>query len=120
MVVTFSKFPVFPTSSLTKHNLQQAYFRSCRKGGHDLVETRESVSLLVALMTNISDQYPLSTASLISGPLASTSAYLTKVSTCPPDGNPPAQHLICLYMPDIYDKQAVTDVRLNAGLYVSL
>ncbi|KDQ55089.1 hypothetical protein JAAARDRAFT_37612 [Jaapia argillacea MUCL 33604] len=49
-------------------------------------------------------------ASLISGPLASTSAFSAKVSTSPEAETPNYQHIICLYMPDVYDKPAVTEV----------
>ncbi|KAJ8581129.1 hypothetical protein M405DRAFT_752280 [Rhizopogon salebrosus TDB-379] len=48
--------------------------------------------------------------SLVSGPLASTSAFLTKVATSPANEAPNYQHVICLYVPDVYDKDAVTDV----------
>ncbi|KAJ7106049.1 hypothetical protein C8R43DRAFT_1045968 [Mycena crocata] len=48
--------------------------------------------------------------SLVSGPLAETSAYLAKVATSPADGSSSSQHLICIYMPDVYDKPAVTEV----------
>lgn len=48
--------------------------------------------------------------SLVSGPLASTCAYLTKVASSPADETPHHQHVICLYIPDVYDKDAVTDV----------
>lgn len=48
--------------------------------------------------------------SLVSGPLASTCAYLTKVATSPANGTPHHQHVICIYIPDVYDKDAVTDV----------
>lgn len=48
--------------------------------------------------------------SLISGPLASTCAYLTKVATSPANETPHHQHVICLYIPDVYDKESVTDV----------
>ncbi|KAG1818345.1 hypothetical protein EV424DRAFT_1472765 [Suillus variegatus] len=48
--------------------------------------------------------------SLVSGALASTCAFLTKVSTSPANETPHYQHVICLYIPDVYDKEAVTDV----------
>ncbi|KAG1854147.1 hypothetical protein DFJ58DRAFT_788361 [Suillus subalutaceus] len=48
--------------------------------------------------------------SLVSGALASTCAYLTKVATSPSNETPHYQHVICLYIPDVYDKDAVTDV----------
>ncbi|TFK74008.1 hypothetical protein BDN72DRAFT_833995 [Pluteus cervinus] len=49
-------------------------------------------------------------ASLVSGPLASTSAFLTKVSTSPKNDSPNYQHVICVYIPDVYDQQDVTEV----------
>jgi hypothetical protein len=48
--------------------------------------------------------------SLVSGALASTCAFLTKVATTPANETPHHQHVICLYIPDVYDKDAVTDV----------
>ena len=53
-------------------------------------------------------------ASLASGPLHSTSAFLAKVATSSESETPNAQHLICVYLPDVYDKAAVTEV--NAGV----
>ncbi|KAJ6593518.1 hypothetical protein B0H19DRAFT_1090737 [Mycena capillaripes] len=47
--------------------------------------------------------------SLVSGPLAATCAFSAKVATSSADGNT-SQHLICIYMPDVYDKDAVTEV----------
>ncbi|KAJ7668621.1 hypothetical protein DFH06DRAFT_1182083 [Mycena polygramma] len=47
--------------------------------------------------------------SIVSGPLAATCAFAVKVATSPADGNA-SQHLICVYMPDVYDKDAVTEV----------
>ncbi|KDR75704.1 hypothetical protein GALMADRAFT_248343 [Galerina marginata CBS 339.88] len=49
-------------------------------------------------------------SSLVSGPLHDTSAYLAKVSTSSQDENPNAQHLICIYLPDVYDKAKVAEV----------
>ncbi|KAG5722215.1 UPF0696 like protein [Termitomyces sp. T112] len=49
--------------------------------------------------------------SLVSGPLASTFAYLAKVATSPESRESPNyQHLICVYIPDVYDKVRVTEV----------
>ncbi|KAJ3800097.1 translation initiation factor eIF 4e-like domain-containing protein [Lentinula aff. detonsa] len=48
--------------------------------------------------------------SLISGPLASTDAFCAKVATTPRDANPNHQHVLCLYLPDVYDKNAVLKV----------
>ncbi|KAI0317139.1 translation initiation factor eIF 4e-like domain-containing protein [Amylostereum chailletii] len=48
--------------------------------------------------------------SVASGPLASTSAYLAKVATFPRHETPNYQHVLCIYMPDVYDKAAVTEV----------
>ncbi|KAG0702899.1 hypothetical protein DFH29DRAFT_804291 [Suillus ampliporus] len=48
--------------------------------------------------------------SLASGALVSTCAFLTKVATSPTNETPNYQHVICLYIPDVYDKSAVTDV----------
>lgn len=48
--------------------------------------------------------------SLVSGALASTCAFLTKVATSPANETPHHEHVICLYIPDVYNKDAVTDV----------
>ncbi|PCH35631.1 hypothetical protein WOLCODRAFT_80886 [Wolfiporia cocos MD-104 SS10] len=48
--------------------------------------------------------------SLISGPLSSTSAHLAKVATCPQNETPNYSHVLCLYIPDVYNQQDVTEV----------
>ncbi|KAJ7496952.1 hypothetical protein FB451DRAFT_1348032 [Mycena latifolia] len=48
--------------------------------------------------------------SLVSRPLAATPAFLAKVATACADGSPTSGHLVCLYMPDVYDKPAVIEV----------
>ncbi|KAJ8696909.1 hypothetical protein PTI98_006732 [Pleurotus ostreatus] len=61
--------------------------------------------------------------SLVSGPLAETSAFQAKVATSPQEENPNYQHVICVYMPDVYDKDAATKVMRvllrNHGLNLS-
>ncbi|KAH6913944.1 hypothetical protein BKA70DRAFT_1259935 [Coprinopsis sp. MPI-PUGE-AT-0042] len=49
-------------------------------------------------------------ASLVSGSLASTSAHLAKVATSPQTESPNHQHIICIYIPDVYDKPKVLEV----------
>ncbi|KAH8087844.1 translation initiation factor eIF 4e-like domain-containing protein [Cristinia sonorae] len=49
-------------------------------------------------------------ASLIEGPLSHTCADVAKVATCPKNETPNYQHVLCLYMPNVYDKDAVTEV----------
>lgn len=48
--------------------------------------------------------------SLIEGPLADTVAQVTKVSTSPSGDVPNYQHVICLYIPDVYNKEEVLEV----------
>ncbi|KZT72326.1 hypothetical protein DAEQUDRAFT_809208 [Daedalea quercina L-15889] len=48
--------------------------------------------------------------SLISGPLASTSARLAKVATCPKHEVSNYSHVLCLYVPNVYDKEDVTKI----------
>lgn len=48
--------------------------------------------------------------SLVDGPLSTTMAFCTKVATCPPDEKPNYQHVLCIYMPNVYDKDAVIEV----------
>lgn len=48
--------------------------------------------------------------SLVDGPLSSTPAFCSKVSTSSADENSNQSHVICLYMPDIFNKTAVTEV----------
>ena len=49
-------------------------------------------------------------ASLIEGPLSQTNAYLAKVATSPQNALEHYQHILCLYLPDVYDKDNVTAV----------
>lgn len=49
-------------------------------------------------------------ASLISGPLADTCAFTAKVSTSPQNEISNYNHVMCVYMPDVYDKDSVTEV----------
>ncbi|KIM63887.1 hypothetical protein SCLCIDRAFT_87798, partial [Scleroderma citrinum Foug A] len=48
--------------------------------------------------------------SLISGPLAATVAISAKVATSPGHETQGYQHVICVYIPDVYDKDSVTEV----------
>ncbi|KAH9856015.1 hypothetical protein C2E23DRAFT_751103 [Lenzites betulinus] len=48
--------------------------------------------------------------SLVSGPLASTSAYSAKVATSPQSDTPNYSHLVSVYVPDVYDQPSVTEV----------
>ncbi|KAI0079298.1 hypothetical protein K474DRAFT_1592248 [Panus rudis PR-1116 ss-1] len=61
--------------------------------------------------------------SLVEGPLASTKAYLAKVATSPKNDTPNYQHVICIYLPDVYDKDSVLEVMKvllrNHGLNLS-
>ena len=59
------------------------------------------------------DLSPRPLASLVSGPLHETPAYLAKVSTSTEEEKANAQHLICVYLPDVYDKAAVTEVSFS-------
>lgn len=52
------------------------------------------------------------TASLVEGPLASTCATLAKVSTSPKDESQNYQHVMCLYVPDVYDKDKIIEVKV--------
>ena len=55
--------------------------------------------------------------SLVSGPLVQTSAFLSKVSTTPKSTGQNYQHVICVYLPNVFDKGEVTKVpyaRLHA------
>ncbi|EFI28138.1 hypothetical protein CC1G_14165 [Coprinopsis cinerea okayama7 len=61
--------------------------------------------------------------SLISGPLSSTCAYSAKVATSPETESQHYQHIICVYIPDVYDKPKVLEVMKvllrNHGLNLS-
>lgn len=48
--------------------------------------------------------------SLASGPLASTVASSAKVATSPGHETPGYQHVICIYVPDVYDRDSVVEV----------
>ncbi|QRV98175.1 hypothetical protein RhiJN_26194 [Ceratobasidium sp. AG-Ba] len=47
---------------------------------------------------------------LVEGPLSETSAFCAKVATTPSSAEPNYRHVVCLYLPDLYDKDAVTKV----------
>jgi hypothetical protein len=49
------------------------------------------------------------TDSIVDGPLSKTSAYLAKISTSPMAETPNYQHVMCLYMPDVYDETSVKE-----------
>ncbi|KAF8891772.1 translation initiation factor eIF 4e-like domain-containing protein [Infundibulicybe gibba] len=70
----------------------------------------KSIRLIFASSDKVDQIWSSLATSLVSGPLASTSAYLAKVSTSPENETPNNQHLICVYMPDAYDKDKVTQV----------
>ena len=59
----------------------------------------------------VSNLFP--TGSLASGPLSSTSAFCAKVATSPENAAPGYQHVICVYIPDVYDKEDVTMACVN-------
>lgn len=48
--------------------------------------------------------------SLVSGPLSSTAASTAKVATSPQHETPGYQHVICVYIPDVYDRDSVVEV----------
>ncbi|KAG8739915.1 hypothetical protein FRC12_016163 [Ceratobasidium sp. 428] len=47
---------------------------------------------------------------LVTGALSKTSAFCAKVATTPSTPEPNHRYLICLYLPDMYDKDAATEV----------
>ncbi|KAF5354856.1 hypothetical protein D9756_005447 [Leucocoprinus leucothites] len=49
-------------------------------------------------------------SSLVSGPLSSTAAWLAKVATSPEHETPNYQHIICVYIPDVFDRDSVLEV----------
>lgn len=57
----------------------------------------------------------ISSASLIEGPLSLTCAYRAKVATSPLDETPNYQHVLCLYVPDVYDKDSITEVNSSVS-----
>ncbi|KAF8578507.1 hypothetical protein K439DRAFT_1638792 [Ramaria rubella] len=60
--------------------------------------------------------------SMVTGPLSETVAYLAKVATTPANESS-AQRVICIYMPDVFDKEKVTEIMRillrNHGLNLS-
>ena len=48
--------------------------------------------------------------SLVSGALAETAARAAKVATARPGAGENGQHVLCVYLPDVYDLDAVRDV----------
>lgn len=69
-----------------------------------------SVRLIFASSDKVDMIWSNLSKSLVSGPLASTSAFEAKVATCPKTESPNYQHVLCVYMPDVYDKDAVLEV----------
>ncbi|KAF8161272.1 translation initiation factor eIF 4e-like domain-containing protein [Crassisporium funariophilum] len=63
--------------------------------------------LLFAAADKIDAIWSSIATSLVSGPLHSTSADQAKVSTSSEQESP---HLVCIYIPDVYDKASVTEV----------
>lgn len=57
----------------------------------------------------VTDVHPLPD-SLVSGPLAQTSAFLSKVSTAPKSAGQNYQHVICVYLPNVFDEDEVKKV----------
>lgn len=47
---------------------------------------------------------------LVTGALSKTPAFCAKVATTPSDVGLNHRYLICLYLPDLYDKASVTEV----------
>ena len=66
---------------------------------------------LLGLFDSLDSRTVFQTDSLVSGPLSSTSTFLAKVATSPQNDTPNYSHLICVYMPDVYDQGSVTEVR---------
>lgn len=48
--------------------------------------------------------------SLVLGPLSSTATSTAKVATLPQHGTRGYQHVICVYIPDVYDRDSVVEV----------
>ena len=71
---------------------------------------------LSGLLDSLDSRAVFQTDSLVSGPLSSTSTFLAKVATSPQNDTPNYSHLICVYMPDVYDQGSVTEVREPGGL----
>lgn len=46
----------------------------------------------------------------MSGPLSTTAAFLAKVATSPVSKTPNYRHVICIYVPNVYDRDAVIEV----------
>uniref|UniRef100_D8Q9T6 Uncharacterized protein n=1 Tax=Schizophyllum commune (strain H4-8 / FGSC 9210) TaxID=578458 RepID=D8Q9T6_SCHCM len=57
--------------------------------------------------------------SLVSGPLSATAAFTAKVSTSPEHDQPNYQHVMCIYVPDVYDKDAMAEVRSFSTIHAS-
>lgn len=44
------------------------------------------------------------------GPLSTTVAHLAKVATSPVFETPNYRHVICIYVPNVYDRNAIVEV----------
>jgi hypothetical protein len=91
------------------YDQSQADICAAGQGGYDLVQSCWLVSQI--FMRHLTLQRSQYIVSLVSGPLSATCAFEAKVATCPKDESSNPQHTLCLYMPDVYDKVAVTEVR---------
>ncbi|TFK51087.1 hypothetical protein OE88DRAFT_1630297 [Heliocybe sulcata] len=66
--------------------------------------------LLFAPPQKVDQIWTILARSLAYGALAGTQAHLAKVATSPQTETPHYQHVMCLYIPDVYDEEAVRDV----------
>ncbi|KAG9100968.1 hypothetical protein FRC06_003483 [Ceratobasidium sp. 370] len=70
--------------------------------------------LFFAAPDNIDAVFARLAHDLVTGALSKTSAFCAKVATTPSTVEPNHRYLICLYLPDLYDKDAVTEVLRTA------
>ncbi|KAG8221304.1 hypothetical protein J3R82DRAFT_1471 [Butyriboletus roseoflavus] len=64
--------------------------------------------LIFALSDKVDIIWSKIASSLVSGPLSSTSTSCAKVATSPENAVPGHQHVICVYIPNVYDKEDIT------------
>jgi hypothetical protein len=69
--------------------------------------------ILRKVLSNVSNLLWFS-GSLVTGPLSSTCAYKARVTACPIDDSKGQQHVIFVYMPDVFDEAAAKKVHTQS------
>ncbi|KAJ3815824.1 translation initiation factor eIF 4e-like domain-containing protein [Lentinula aff. lateritia] len=99
------------TGAKSKKEVREELQRDARERFEQIARKHNYLSgkwLMFASTEKIDMIWSSLATSLITGPLADTNAFCAKVATTPRDANTNHLHVICLYFPDVYNKDAVT------------